>query len=46
MFARQILEGIGYLHDRLELTHTDLKVIILTIARKHITKKYRDSNNK
>jgi serine/threonine protein kinase len=27
-FARQIFEGIGYLHDKLNLTHTDLKVNI------------------
>jgi serine/threonine protein kinase len=25
-FARQIFEGIGYLHEKLNLTHTDLKV--------------------
>jgi hypothetical protein len=25
-FARQILQGIGFLHEKMELTHTDLKV--------------------
>lgn len=25
-FAKQILEGIGFLHEKIHLTHTDLKV--------------------
>ncbi len=28
-FARQILEGIGFMHEKMDLTHTDLKVYIL-----------------
>jgi dual-specificity kinase len=39
-FAKQLLTGIGYLHDRLELTHTDLKVFILISARKYSVKAF------
>ena len=27
-FARQIFEGINFLHESMNITHTDLKVII------------------
>lgn len=28
-FARQMFEGMSFLHDKMELTHTDLKVIMI-----------------